>query len=38
MVPHAYDFKMSPRQFGMIDGFVTLPAQLIVDEVGGTVR
>ena len=35
MVSHAYDFKILPRQSGMIDGFVTLPAQLIIDELEG---
>jgi hypothetical protein len=36
MVPHAYDFKMSPRQSGMVDGFVSLPASLDIREVDCT--
>lgn len=30
IVPHAYEFKMNPRIQGMIDGFVALPADLVV--------
>jgi lipopolysaccharide transport system ATP-binding protein len=28
IVPHAYEFRVAPRQGGMIDGYVTLPAKL----------
>lgn len=28
VVPHAYEFRIAPRQAGMIDGLVTLPARL----------
>ena len=28
IVPHAYEFRVAPRREGMIDGFVTLPAEL----------
>lgn len=28
IVPHAYEFRVSPRREGMIDGYVTLPAKL----------
>lgn len=28
IVPHAYEFRVAPRQAGMIDGYVTLPAKL----------
>lgn len=30
MVPHTYEFSVAPRQKGMIDGFVTLPAELLI--------
>lgn len=30
MVPIAYEFSMAPRAAGMIAGFVTLPAQLVI--------
>ncbi|OAI07094.1 ABC transporter ATP-binding protein [Methylomonas methanica] len=33
MVPHAYEFRVAPRRNGMIDGFVTLPASLIINAV-----
>ncbi|MGC4099116.1 MAG: ABC transporter ATP-binding protein [Nitrospira sp.] len=33
IVPHAYEFRMAPRKNGMIDGFVSLPASLIIKEV-----
>ena len=35
IVPHAYEFRMAPRKNGMIDGFVSLPASLIIKEVAG---
>lgn len=28
IVPHAYEFRVAPRREGMIDGYVTLPANL----------
>lgn len=40
IVPHAYEFRVAPRQGGMIDGFVTLPAELeirCVEKIEGTV-
>jgi len=40
IVPHAYEFRVAPRQGGMIDGFVTLPAELeirCVEEFKGIV-
>jgi hypothetical protein len=33
IVPHAYEFRMAPRKAGMIDGFVSLPASLVIKEV-----
>jgi lipopolysaccharide transport system ATP-binding protein len=33
IVPHAYEFKISPRRDGMIDGFITLPASLEIREI-----
>lgn len=33
IVPHAYEFRMAPRKSGMIDGFVSLPASLVIREV-----
>ncbi|MFT3735718.1 MAG: ABC transporter ATP-binding protein [Rhodocyclaceae bacterium] len=38
MVPHAYEFRMAPRQEGMIDGFVSLPATLDIREVVASSR
>jgi lipopolysaccharide transport system ATP-binding protein len=32
MIPHAYEFRVAPRAEGMIDGFVTLPADLVITE------
>lgn len=40
IVPHAYEFRVAPRNGGMIDGFVTLPAELkirCVEKIKGTV-
>lgn len=28
VIPFVYEFRMSPRQHGMIDGYVTLPVEL----------
>ena len=33
IVPHAYEFVIAPRKNGMIDGFVSLPASLMIKEV-----
>jgi hypothetical protein len=33
IVPHTYEFRIAPRKGGMIDGFVTLPASLVIKEV-----
>jgi lipopolysaccharide transport system ATP-binding protein len=33
IVPHAYEFRVAPRMGGMIDGFVTLPAELEIHHV-----
>ncbi|MBS0150353.1 MAG: ABC transporter ATP-binding protein [Nitrospira sp.] len=33
VVPHAYEFRVAPRKNGMIDGLVTLPASLAIQEV-----
>ncbi len=33
IVPHAYEFRVAPRQAGMIDGFVTLPASLTICSI-----
>jgi lipopolysaccharide transport system ATP-binding protein len=33
VVPHAYEFRVAPRQNGMIDGFVTLPASLTINKI-----
>jgi lipopolysaccharide transport system ATP-binding protein len=30
VIPHAYEFRVAPRKEGMIDGFVTLPAELSI--------
>lgn len=32
-VPHAYEFRISPRNNGMIDGFVSLPASLSIKQI-----
>jgi lipopolysaccharide transport system ATP-binding protein len=33
IVPYTYEFRISPRKEGMIDGFVSLPASLKVKEL-----
>jgi hypothetical protein len=42
MVPYAYEFRVAPRKEGLIDGFVTLPAELeircVKQTLGETIK